>query len=130
MAVLIVSCAPGPRKRGRTGALSIIDAAPALPKARDPGYSVEDLTHLRPGRYELTVSGVMSNACTRAVVQEVKKVKGVENVSFDFESRFLRLEVSKKTQMKSRSLQRAVRRAGRRTRLGRRLWITEIRFAR
>lgn len=98
---------------------SALLAAPAT----DPLGGIETL---RAGRYRCAVSGVLCNACTRAIVEEVLKVPGIRAAKFDFEEGWLWLSVEQAATVKVSRLRKALGKAARKTKLGARYDFTGI----
>src|SRR5687768_2054482 len=96
--------------------LSLPAAAATAPAAAarraDPAWRKEHRL-LVAGTYRLTVSGVLCNACTRAIVQALAEVRGVEAARFDFEEGMLWLTVAKDRKLRLGQVERALRRAQR-----------------
>lgn len=113
------------------GILTLSGGAPARsPGGKlNPSYKIERLQVLTPGKYHMLVSGVVCNTCTRAIVENLKALKGVEEASFDFEEGVLWLTVKKDAQVRASKVARAVVHAGRRVKLGTRFRVTEVRLA-
>jgi hypothetical protein len=116
-------------------AISLIALAAAFPpraaSAPDhkpsPHYSIKKLKVLREGKYRAIVTGVLCNACTRAIVLRLKRIKGIESAAFDFEEGFLWITVAKDREVRTGKVLRAMRLAGRQVDLGTRFQIAEIR---
>jgi len=94
----------------------------------DEHYSLKRYKVLRQGRYKCVVSGVLCNACTRAIVEGLKRVKGIKDAEFDFEDGLLVLTVEKGAQVRTGKVVRALAHAARRVNLGSRFKITDIRY--
>ena len=92
----------------------------------NPYANLRSIRYLEAGNYEAKVSGVLCNACTKAVVEELQKLKGVQTATFDFEDGILRLTIKKDARVRFSQILRAVRHAGRRVKLGTQLAIIEI----
>ena len=130
LAAALCGCVQSARQSG-DGPLTLSGGAPARSTGmeKNPAYKIGQLKVLTPGKYRLIVSGPQCNACTRAVVESLKTVKGVEAASYDFEEGVLWLSVKKDARVRATKVARAVVRAGRRAKLGTRFEITEVRFA-
>lgn len=103
------------------------DRPPAL-ASREPGaLPLSRLRRLPEGSYRLRVSGVLCNACTKAIVENLRLVPGVQAADFSFEEGFLRLTIAKGKWIRMSSVYRAVGRAGRMVKLGTRLRVVELR---
>ena len=113
--------------------------SPEYRKKRSP---LDQLKYLSPGSYEAKIIGILCNACTDAVLANLKTIKQVEKASFDYEEGILKFGIKKPKKAKkdqpSKSFfdrdkplryskfRRAVRRAGRRVRLNTSFTISEI----
>jgi len=120
---LLCACAGKAAARGSTDVLRSRTRA-----LGDDHYSLQRYKVLREGRYKCVVAGVLCNACTRAVVEGLKKIKGIKDAKFDFEDGFLWLYIEENAQVSTRKIRRALAHAGRRVDLGTRYQITDIRF--
>ncbi|MFH1723954.1 MAG: cation transporter [Elusimicrobiota bacterium] len=98
--------------------------------SRLPRYSIGRLKALREGRYKCTVTGVLCNACTRAIVEALERVEGVSDAEFDFEEGVLWITIAENGIVKTGKVLRALRLAARRVNLDTRYEITEIRYVR
>lgn len=137
--VLLASCAPPPAPLRPGGAYYVAEEtrrppakpAPAdrtpAPLAKEPALPLSRLRRLPEGSYRLKVSGVLCNACTKAIVENLRRVAGVQSASFSFEEGFLRLTIAKGKWIRMSSVYRAVGRAGRTVKLGTRFKVTELR---
>ncbi len=100
----------------------------AAPKHKpSPHYSIKKMSVLREGKYRAMVSGVLCNACTRAIVLRLKTIKGIESCRYDFEEGFLWITVKKDAEIRTGKILRAMRLAGRKVDLKTRFTIIEIR---
>lgn len=102
---------------------------PALAPA---GHAQEEFQRLpkvlEPGRYRAAVSGVLCEACMRAVLRELRKVEGVSGARFaEIDHNRLYFTVEKGTSLRLSRLQRAMRSATSLVNLGTDLLLTEIR---
>ena len=79
------------------------------------------------GRYKLTLMGILCNACTRAVVEDLRELEGVRAASFDFEEGLLDLTITHGAKVRIRRIERTLSRASRRVDLGTQFRIGEIR---
>ena len=83
---------------------------------------------LEPGRYRAAVSGVFCEACTRAVLRELRKMEGIAEARFAENDRYrLFFSVEKGYSLRLTRLQRAMRSATTLVDLGTELLLTEIR---
>ncbi|MFC1679808.1 hypothetical protein ACFL2T_06315 [Elusimicrobiota bacterium] len=94
----------------------------------DDHYSISKIKHLRQGRYRCVVTGVLCNACTRGIVAELKRIRGVKNAAFDFEDGLLWITIKRGARVRSRKVRRALAHASRRVNLGRQYRIADIRY--
>ena len=128
----LCSCSgAGPGPSGSGGALTLAGGVPARSPSAElqPAYKLSELKTVPEGRYRAVVSGVQCNACTRAIVESLKAIKGMESASFDFEEGILWFTVAKGKSVRPGPIRRALKRASRRVKLGTRLEITELRYA-
>ena len=90
-------------------------AAPAPVAASRSAGSAWRKEHriLVAGTYKFTVGGVLCNACTRAIVEALGEVRGVESARFDFEEGLLWLSVEKGRRLRLSQVERALKRAQR-----------------
>jgi copper chaperone CopZ len=128
---LCACSAAGPGPSGGGGVLTLTGGLPARSASADvqPAYRLSDLKAIPEGRYRASVSGVLCNACTRAIVEQLKALKGMESASFDFEEGVLWFTVGKGKSLRPSQIRRALRRAGKRVKLKTRYEITELRYA-
>ncbi|MFA5139736.1 MAG: heavy-metal-associated domain-containing protein [Elusimicrobiota bacterium] len=128
---LCACSAAGPGPSGGGGALTLTGGAPAHSPSADvqPAYRLDELKAVPEGRYRAVVSGVLCNACTRAIVENLKALKGMESASFDFEEGILWFTVAKGKSLRPSHIRRALKRAGKRVKLDTRFEITELRYA-
>ncbi|MEK9145244.1 MAG: hypothetical protein AAB339_06515 [Elusimicrobiota bacterium] len=83
---------------------------------------------LEPGRYRAAVSGVLCEACMRAVLRELRKVEGIVEARFAPNDRYrLFFSVEKGASLRLSRLQRAMRSATSLVDLDTELLLTEIR---
>lgn len=83
---------------------------------------------LREGRWRLSVSGAICNACTRAMVEAVSRLNGVTAAAYDFEQGTLALTVARGKQVRAAQVERLLRDAARRVDLEVRFVLTETRY--
>ena len=83
---------------------------------------------LPPGRYSVTVTGMMSTVCARAIEGEWKKLPEVENaaVNFDQESAVVTVRLDKTLAVSV--LRKALRRAEKLANLGARYAMRDIKY--
>jgi hypothetical protein len=96
---------------------SWIAAAAPAPKAPDDSWR-QSLRTLQEGRYQFGVKGPVCNACTKAIVEEAKAVRGVQDASMDYEEGVLRVTIGTERGVRLSQIERALNRAYRRVRLG------------
>lgn len=128
LTAILLGCSGSP---GRRSAVTAKGGAPVRAPGyhRNPSYRLEDLKVLRQGKYRAKVAGVLCNACTRAIVENLKALAAIKRAKFDFEEGVLWITVAKGKSIRATKIERAVRHASRRVELGTTYEITEIRFA-
>lgn len=130
----IRTAAPATKRKARPS-----DPAQAAPEKKN----LLGERYLKPGKYRIEITGVICNACTKAVIENLKKIRGVSSAKFDYERHRLFLTIKKPKVKKGKrvgrnparekarvgvsKLQRAVRHAGRRVKLDVVLRIKSIR---
>ena len=123
-----------------TRALLLLGLLAALPAAsgtrsrsgsseRGSGDILSQYKVLRPGRYEIVLKGALCNACTRAIVEALSQLDGVQEASFDFEEGFLKLVIGRDKELKMAKVERTLARAARRVDLATRFSVREIRYS-
>ena len=112
---------PTPKKTTTKGQKKIRPKKPSNPYA-----NLKRVRYLPPGRFEARVTGLLCNACTKAVLEDLKKIKKIKTASFDFEEGVLRFTVTKGKPVRLSKVIRAVRHAGRRVKLGTQLLLVEL----
>jgi len=108
------------------------DGSPEYRRKRSP---LDNLKYLEPGGYEAKIVGILCNSCTNAVVIQLKKIKDISSASFDFEEGILRFTVTElknrpQHKLRFKKVLRAVKRAGRKARLGTKFTLFEIKKVR
>lgn len=88
----------------------------ALPKA------------LTPGRYRCVISGILCEACTRAILRELRGVDGLSESRFEEDNPVLWLTVAKTKTIRVDRLERALRAASQRIDLATKYVFVEIRY--
>ena len=101
-------------------------AAPTPRKA--PSHSIKANKLLHPGRYRCEVNGVLCNACTRAIVEEVKVIPDLKDARFDFEDGYLWITIGKDRKVRLTEVERALRMAARRLELGVDFKLTDVQY--
>lgn len=126
---------PAPQK-GKSAPARSAEAAPKKKEFLGERY-------LKPGKYRVEIVGIICNVCTKAVVENLQKIRGVASAKFDFEKGDLILRIKKtevkkgrrvgrnpareKARIRVSEIRRAVRHAGRRVKLDTALRIKSIR---
>lgn len=100
--------------------------APAPPPPGAVPLDLRKLRHFAEGRYRAPVRGLLCNACAMALVENLKKIKGVSAASLDFEEGLLRFTVAKGARVRVGQVERAVRHAGRRAGLGAKIFLEAL----
>ncbi len=135
------------RKKRKTRALAPVKKGKARPA--DPAQAAPEKKellgerYLKPGKYRIEITGIICNACTKAVTENLKKIRGIASAKFNYERRLLFITVKKpkikkgkrvgrnpareKARVRVSKLRRAVRHAGRRVKLDVALRIKSIR---
>lgn len=96
-------------------------APPSSPTARE-------FTELPPGRYTVTLTGMVSTVCARAIAAEWARLPEVESAAVDFDRATADLVVKLDKTVKTASLRKSLRRAERLANLGARYEIWEITY--
>ncbi len=126
---------PAPKK-GRTAPRGPIETSPEKRELLGERY-------LRPGKYRIEIVGIICNACTKAVIENLQDIRGVASAEFNFEKGDLILSIKKakvkkgkrigrnparaKARVRVSKIRRAVQHAGRRVKLGTQLRVKSIR---
>lgn len=123
------------------------------PEYRKERAPLKELKYLAPGNYEAKIVGILCNACTDSVLEELKRIPQIGKASFDYEEGVLRFAVrqakpedkkagdktakrprfflpGKDAPLRFSRLRRAVVRAGRRVNLDSRFTISEVKRTR
>lgn len=108
--------------------LLCLPASAASRAAKPAPEAVPEATVLREGVWKLSVGGILCNACTKASVEEVLKLEGVEKASFEFEDGFMMLTVAKGAQVRRSKVERALRTASRRADLETRFTLAQAAY--
>ncbi|MDX6770088.1 MAG: heavy metal-associated domain-containing protein [Elusimicrobiota bacterium] len=98
-------------------------AAPAPAKPAPPAYE-----ELPPGRYSMSVTGMVSTVCSRAVAAEWGRLPEMEKVEVDFDAERAVILVRLDRTLKVSTLRRALRRAEKLARLGARYDLKDIEY--
>lgn len=99
----------------------LLAALPAAAAA--PAYE-----ELPPGRYALTVTGLVCTVCARAVAAQWSRLPEVEKASVDFETERAVVLVRLDSTLRVASLRKALRRAEKLARLGARYDVKDIAY--
>lgn len=92
----------------------LIVAALSAPSFAAPPSTAREFVELPPGRYTITLTGLATTVCARAIEAEWAKLPDIESVSVDFEKstaviavrldRTARVEILRKTLRKAEKL--------------------------
>jgi hypothetical protein len=98
--------------------------------AASPGRSAEGLayTELPAGRYGITITGMLTTTCARAIEQEAAKLPEVSSAQAGFDSNRLVLEVRLNHTLLISVLDKTLRRASRKVDLGTDYRISGIKY--
>jgi len=96
-------------------------AAPASSTARE-------FTELPPGRYSISLSGLLTTVCGRAIAAEWEKLPEVESASVDFDRSVALVSVRLDRTLRVSSLRKTLRRAEKLANLGARYDIRDISY--
>ena len=103
--------------------------AAALPAgAAESAGAPGEFNELRSGRYALKMSGILCNACTRAIVTEVSKLDPVLEAKGDFDAGEILIVVKPDRKLSMASVRKALRKAARRADLKTRFEITSVTY--
>ncbi|MFA6029663.1 MAG: hypothetical protein WC969_07405 [Elusimicrobiota bacterium] len=85
-------------------------AAPAAPAQEEvrPAALPERILE---GSYRAKVSGILCEGCKRAILRELRVIKELSDASFDLDDPVLRFTVAKGKVLKTRRIERALRKA-------------------
>lgn len=113
--------------------MALLLAAPVL-AAPDPSSEADPLPGARlyeelpPGRYALSLTGLVSTVCARAIAAEWSKLPEVDKASVDFAHSSAVVSVRLDSTLKVATLRKALRRAEKLANLGARYDIREIAY--
>ncbi|MBI4424319.1 MAG: heavy-metal-associated domain-containing protein [Elusimicrobia bacterium] len=116
---LLAAAAPA---AGAAASETVSEAPPA------PAKSARRFAWLKPGVYESDVQGMICSACAGAIVEELRRVSGLEEPAVDFERRSVRFVVGARRSIHVNTVKRALARASRRIDLGGGFGLGEIRY--
>lgn len=111
----------------RALALLLLAAALTAP-ARAASPTAREFTELPPGRYTVTLSGLMTTVCGRAIAAEWSALPEVESATVDFEKSTAFVTVRLDRTLQVASLRKTLRRAERLANLGARYDLREISY--
>jgi hypothetical protein len=111
----------------RAPALLLLAAALALP-ARAAPATAREFTELPPGRYTITLSGLMTTVCSRAIAAEWAALPEVESAAVDFDKSVASVTVRLDRTLQVASLRKTLRRAERLSNLGARYDLRDISY--
>lgn len=98
--------------------MALLLAAALTGPAYAAAPTAREFTELPPGRYAITLTGLLTTVCGRAIAAEWAKLPEVESASVDFEKSTASLTVRLDRTLKVASLRKTLRRAERRANLG------------
>lgn len=87
-----------------------------------------EFTELPPGRYTVSLAGLQTTVCGRAIVAEWSKLPEVESASVDFEKSLAHITVRIDRTLKVASLRKTLRRAEKLANLDARYDVREITY--
>lgn len=102
----------------------LLAAAPSRAAAPEAPTYVD----LPPGRYTLSVSGMVSTVCARAIAAEWSRLPEVEKATVDFDAERASILVRLDRTLRVANLRKALRRAERLSRLGARYDLADIAY--
>ncbi len=103
--------------------------AAALPaSALAPSPTTREFTELPPGRYAITLTGLVTTVCGRAIAAEWAKLPDVESASVDFDRSTAYITVRIDRTMKVAPLRKTLRRAEKLANLGARYDVRSISY--
>ncbi|OGS41504.1 MAG: hypothetical protein A2506_08595 [Elusimicrobia bacterium RIFOXYD12_FULL_66_9] len=105
--------------------LAILAALPGSAAAAADAYS-----ELPPGRYSVSVTGLMSTVCARAIETEWKKIPEVKDASVDFDRETAVVTVRLDKTLMVSVLRKTLKRAEKLANLGARYDIRDIKYLR
>ena len=111
----------------RALALLLLAAALTSP-ARAASAAAREFTELPPGRYTLTLSGLMTTVCGRAIVAEWSALPEVESASVDVEKSTASLTLRLARPRPVAAQRKTLRRAERLANLGARYDLRDISY--
>ncbi|MBI2363082.1 MAG: hypothetical protein HYV15_06840 [Elusimicrobia bacterium] len=109
-------------------ALLCLSASAAPRPAKTAADAVPEASVLREGVWKLSIGGIVCNACTKASIEEVLKLEGVEKATFEFEDGVMLLTVAKGAQVRRSKVERALRTASRRADLDTRFTLAQASY--
>lgn len=90
--------------------------------------AADPYSELPPGRYSVTVAGMMSTVCARAVEAAWKKIPEVENAAVDFDKETAVVTIRLDKTLPVAVLRKALRRAEKLANLGARYEMRDIKY--
>lgn len=111
----------------RALALLLLAAALTSP-ARAASATAREFTELPPGRYTVSLTGLMTTVCGRAIAAEWSALPEVESATVDFEKSTAFVTVRLDRTLQVASLRKTLRRAERLANLGARYDLRDISY--
>lgn len=108
--------------------LSLLLAAALAGPASAASPMSREFTELPPGRYTVSLSGLLTTVCGRAIAAEWAKLPEVESAAVDFDKSVAYITVRIDRTLKVASLRKTLRRAERLANLGARYDVREISY--
>ena len=87
-----------------------------------------EFTELPPGRYTISLAGLQTTVCGRAIAAEWSKLPEIESASVDFEKSLAQITVRIESTLKVATLRKTLRRAEKLANLGARYDVREISY--
>jgi len=112
-------------KLATLGLLTLLAALPRTPGAAAAADAYEELP---PGRYSVTIMGMTTTVCARAIAAEWKKLPAVENAAVDFDKESAVVTIRLDKTLRVAALRKALRRAEKLANLGARYEMRDIKY--
>lgn len=108
--------------------MALLLAAALTSSALAAAPNVREFTELPPGRYSVTLTGLLCAVCARAIAAEWAKLPEVESASVDFAKSTASITVRLDRTLKVASLHKTLRRAEKLGNLGARYDLRDISY--
>lgn len=109
-------------------ALALLLAAALTPPAFAASPTAREFTELPPGRYTVSLTGLLTTVCGRAIAAEWAALPEVESASVDFDKSSAQIAVRLDRTLQVASLRKSLRRAERLANLGARYELRDIAY--